>query len=266
MKYIICAKDIQDSTTTDPLKRTELCTELIGPRMRALQLLEQGKITCNDIIVTKRDRFCLYENIFSYIMTWEEFENQWTIDNGQLTIIDLVDEVKNGYIDTFQQYEKQFPRKIPFTSSIKLNQFEVADRKFICVLSRGMKNSSEKNIDMEEIVNHFSKEMDLDVFVFGEYPHKVIGDKFYKISGLSSWCALLSNPNCKAVISPCSGGVYPAFFSGHKDLKLIIIDQLHLTEKHANSPSFYHECVNFTGIKKEILFEIPTIEKLKKLI
>ncbi len=260
MKYIICSKDIQDGITTDPLKRTELCTELIGPRMRALQLLEQDKITCNDIIVTKKDRFCLYENIFTKIITWDEFNSMDYPDN--FNVIDLVNEIKNGYIDTFQQYEKQFPRKIPFASSIKLNQFEVADRKFICVLSRGMKNSSEKNIDMEEIVNHFSKETDLDVFVFGEYPHKKMCDKFYKISGLSSWCALLSNPNCKAVISPCSGGVYPVFFSGHKDLKVIIIDNLQLTIKHSNSPSFYHECVNFTGVKKYILNHIPSAEEL----
>ncbi len=266
MKYIICSKDINDGVTTDPLKRTELCTELIGPRMRALQLLEEGKITCNDIIVTKKDRFCLYENIFTHIITWQRYneiiENMSEFD--AFLAIDLVDEIKNGYIDTFQRYEKQFPRKIQFSNKIKKSSFkDFPGIPFICFLNRQMDNSKEKNIYLHDLIIELRRKLDIEVFVFGEEFYCPPNENgVYYIKSLESWCSLLSNLNCKAVISPCSGGVYPAFFSGHKDLNVIIIDNLRLTEKHENSPSFYHECVNFTGVKKYILNHIPSVEEL----
>jgi hypothetical protein len=64
MKYIITAKNIFngiDDHVTDPRERTEICTELIITRLKAIELLNTGVVSKTDFIVTRIDRKCLYE-------------------------------------------------------------------------------------------------------------------------------------------------------------------------------------------------------------
>ena len=70
MKYIICAKERYKgdslSDVRNPLKVTEIATELIITRLYCIMLLKQGTIDKNDTIVTALERKCLYENIFQF--------------------------------------------------------------------------------------------------------------------------------------------------------------------------------------------------------
>ncbi len=79
-----------------------------------------------------------------------------------------------------------------------------------------------------------------------------------QVSGFKGWCSLLASKNCKAVIAPCSGGVYPIFFVGNNKSRLIILDQNQYTVKHKDSPSFYNECINFKGARITTWHYLPS--------
>lgn len=289
MKYIITAKNIQDEPhITDPLKRTEIATELISTRMKVIQLLESGAISTTDTIVTRKDRFCLYDNIFDNVMDWDHFYTHIPViiyANPNLCI-DLVSEICDGSIDTSESFEKKFDslkegfdswitnskRSIPSNSHVfnisfcKLIEYQ---KPFICILARGVKNNSEKNISpvyWDNLIMSIDKSR-FDVFIFGETDDIYYDDyKIKKVNSFKEWCSLLANKNCKAVIAPCTGGVYPIFFVGNKDSRLIILDENSYSTTHSNSPSFYNKCVNFKNVHKEQYFYLPDPKSLAETL
>jgi hypothetical protein len=273
MKYIITAKNIHDDPyTTDPCKRTELATELISTRMKALVMLDAGIVSKSDTIVTRIDRKCLYDQIFDNVIDWDEFviflrEDYALIDST----IDLVKDICDGSIDTAKNFNNEFP-VIPesiFNISLDCDR-KLYTRPFICVLIRSNKNDSQKNLSENywgEFILHFKeKNPGTDVFTFGDKLSLNISGVMH-VENLRGWCALLSNENCKVVLSSCSGGVYPIFFVGHKNSNLIIVDNLKLTLKHSDSPSFYHDCINFKNVRVGAVYSIKDpsslIEQLK---
>ncbi len=263
--YIICAKNIQDEPhVTDPLKRTEICTEMIYTRMRALQLLEEGKINSRDTIVTRKDRSCLYENIFENVIDWDDFLFQnWNL----IDIIDLVSEINNGIIDSSESYKKAFPSNPNHIFNI--NTFPVPNLKdFICILVRGVQNSAEKNLSpnyWNDLIKEIDKEK-FDVYVFGETNDILFSENIIPVNNFMYWCSLLASENCKAVVSTCTGGVYPLFFMGNQNSELIIIDPNSYSEIHKNSPSFYNECINFKKVKVDKYFYTPDPKSFSELI
>lgn len=264
MKYIITAKNIQDDlSVTDPCKRTELATELISTRMKALIMLDTGIINETDTIVTRIDRKCLYDQVFDNVIDWDEFNN-YDLDKLQglnEEIIDLVEDICDESIDTAENFNKEFPIIPESVFNISLDcDKKLYARPFICVLIRSNKNDPQKNLPENywgEFILHFKeKNPGIDVFTFGEKLSLNISGVMH-VENLSGWCSLLSNVNCKAVVSTCSGGVFPIFFVGHNKSKLLIIDNNELIFKHKNSPSFYNECINFKNVDLKILDSIP---------
>ncbi len=275
--YIICAKNIQyEPYITDPLKRTEICTEMIYTRMRALQLLGEGKINSRDTIVTRKDRFCLYENIFENVIDWDVFlHNVFAIDHNN--VIDLVSEINNGVIDSDENYKKFFPvlNDHVFDISLRIedfNKFYFSKKPFVCILNRQLPNGGEKNLSHEYIISLINEfvSKDIHVFIFGNFPDYKFNWKYEinisLISSFKEWCTILSHENCKSVISSCSGGVYPLFFVGNEKSRLIIIDPNSYSEIHKDSPSFYNKCINFKKVKIDKYFYSPDPKLLSELI
>ena len=77
MKYIIVAKDEHAGTSKDdalsPHLVTEIATELIITRLALFDMLQLGKISISDTIVTRNERKCLYTNVFSNVISWQKF-------------------------------------------------------------------------------------------------------------------------------------------------------------------------------------------------
>jgi hypothetical protein len=96
----------------------------------------------------------------------------------------------------------------------------------------------------------------------------IMGDTscYRHFSSFGEWVGLLAHPNCKAVIAPCTGGVYPIFFCGHPDSKLLIIDENKLVAEHADSPSFYNPCINFTSVQLKVIDYLPGTGELSKTV
>lgn len=276
MKYIICAKEYRDGTSTDdidsPLQVTEIATELVITRLYCIMLLQEGKISIKDTVVTSSDRRCLYSSIFENVMTFKEFRDEvWPEDE----VIDLlvgntfnslaggaVGSRKIPYLPKYQNWE----RDKDYITNITLNTLENYDvsKKFVCILIRLRKAWPEKNLGeayWKELIQNL-EDKGIKVFVFGKEVDKFATDKTQFIPSFQDWCSIINHENCQTVVSTISGGVYPVFICGHKGQNLIIIDHKDTVKKHAHDPSWYNDCINFTGVNKKLITKLPTVEEL----
>lgn len=269
MKHIITAKYIKDNlSVTNPQLRTEICTEMISSRLKLIDMLQAGQVSKSDCIVTRIDRKCLYENLFDHVISWDDYalsRNQNEIDlAGQ--ILKIFKELP--YKPVYQNFERD--KNLIF--SIKLSSLENFDlsKPFICILVRKTPNHPEKNLPdlyWEEMIEFFLQQTNgkYNIFTFGQGVN--LKNKNHKhIDNFQDWCSIMSKENCQCVLSTISGGVYPIFFTGHKNNHLIIIDNGQQIKIHGHDPSFYNECINFTKVKKTFLYHIPNYEELTKTI
>ena len=262
-KYVITAKNIFEgnskSDVASPLQSTELATEMIITRLKAIELLNDKIIAEDSIIVTRKDRFCLYEEIFNDCMDYQDFLK---LDVAEHEVIDLVSQIyilceTINYKPRYARYDLDKNE----IHKIKCFDFDGIIDPFACVLIRKRAAWSEKNLPDEywqDLISELKKKFSA-VFVFGkdaehfEKKH----DNIHHVSSLWEWCGLLKNEYCSSVISTTTGGVYPIFFVGHKNSNLIIIDNNDLLSKHGDDPSFYNECINFTGVKVTSFSFVP---------
>ena len=110
------------------------------------------------------------------------------------------------------------------------------------------------------------KSQNKKVLVFGKETEIYSDKDVQHISNFRDWCSIVNHKNCTNIISTITGGVYPAFICGNPSLKLIIIDNLDLVKVYGYDPSWYNDCINFTGIEKRILNYKPTIKELMEII
>lgn len=281
MKYIITAKYINphQSHITDPLQRTEICTEMIMTRLKAIELLNTGVISKNDCIVTRIDRKCLYKNIFDNVIDYFGFTSMvpYPKEIAGKEVIDLVADINTydatiPYHPFYQRYEQDKEQ----IHSINICAFSgFADRPFIALLIRLTPNHPEKNLSKEyweKFVNDYCvNNPKHDVFVFGLNNetldvHQAHLSQVKYLESFHIWCSLLTLDNCKCVISSCTGGVYPIFFCGHPQSRLLIIDNNKYVAQHNDSPSFYNPCINFTKAKVKIIEHVPGASELTEII
>ncbi len=269
MKYIITGKNIFDGTSTndkaDPLECTEMCTEMIITRLQAIKLLNTGKICGNDTIVTWKDRFCLYENIFDNIIDYQDFLKLNVSSND---VIDLVSQIYNlcttiGYKPVYNRLEED--RKEIFDINLSSYRNFRTDP-FVCLLIRKRGAWSEKNLDDDYWISLIERLLlsKINIVVFGKDTEKFkeLFPNIVHLNSFKDWCSFIANDRCQAVISTTSGGVYPIFFVGNGVTKLIIIDNNKLVAKHGDDPSFYNDCINFTGTKIKVFDYVPTNEEI----
>ena len=280
MKYIITAKEMADGVSNNdianPLKVTEIATELVITRLACLMMLKDGKVNKSDTIVTNSDRLCLYENIFDNVISWRDF---CSTDVDKSSVIDLLAESvfsrlhlrmgknqKIPYLPFYKHWErdKEEITNINFgdISSYNLNN------KFVALLIRTRGAWPVKNLPEDywrDLIKRLSDE-GKKVLVFGKETDIYANENTQYVSSFRDWCGIVNHPNCESVISTITGGVYPVFVCGNPKLKLIIIDNLDLVKVYGNDPSWYNNCINFTGIQKTILNFKPSTEKLMEII
>lgn len=273
MKYIITSKNIlENSIMTNPEIRTELCTELVMTRIKALQLLNAGIVSKDDTIITRIDRKCLYENLFNNIMDWSEFESIISTINPN-DIIDIPPLINSLcgvernehtliYDDLKIKTEDLFNINLETKSHLNLS------KPYICVIIRNKPNMQFLNFSLK-YWNEFIEKIieitkgELNVFIFGEFlEQKLDNQNIMYINNLQDWCLILGNNNCKLLVSTVCGAINPIFFTGHEESNLLLIDNNKCYTTYKNNPSFYGECINFKKVKIQVLEFKPTIDQL----
>lgn len=260
MKFIITAKNIRNGKEhiTDPLERTEICTEMIITRLKTIEMLNTGKINKSDTIVTRIDRKCLYENLFENIIDWNDFSP--TKNDSVIDLASRIYELDRSL--PFKPFYQRFEQDKSEILNINMPEFS-HEKPFICILNRQTPNHSEKNMDNDYWRNFLDTYTETPAFMFGT---DVNSPQAQHISAFNMWCAVLANTNCKCVISTASGGVYPIFFTGHSNSKLLLIDNNKLIAMHSKSQSFYNPCINFTGVSKKVVEYIPATTQLIDIV
>jgi len=271
-KYVIVSKNVFQSTSTndinDPLLATEICTELIIMRLRLIELLNTGIINKNDVIVTRIERKCLYENIFPNIIDYQDFLKL----NIQENVIDIVSQIYTlcktiKYKPFYNRFEldKEQILNIKLSTDLK---FDVS-QPFICLLIRKRGAWPEKNLPDNYwygLINYLNT-LNIRIAVFGKETERFCDNiNSFHINSFQDWCAILSYSTCKCVISTATGGVYPIFFTGHKKSKLIIIDNTLLIRENGHDASFYNNCINFTNTELMVLETVPDYPALYNTI
>jgi len=285
-KYVICAKeyhrgDSQDDET-NPLRVTEIATELVITRLYCIMLLKDSKIDTSWTIVTTSERKCLYENIFDNVIDWNTYDTKHK-KVEKTDVIDLLEpslfnrlssgKVHNRpipYIGEDENFYQNWDRdKVEITNInfSSLNGYYVSS-KFVCILIRTRKAWEEKNLPSEywrELIEKLESK-NIKVFIFGKETDEYSTDKTKYVKNFRDWCSIVRHPNCKVVLSTISGGVYPVFICGNKNLNLMIIDNEDEVKGNEHDPSWYNDCINFTKVNKEILTYLPDVNEISNKI
>lgn len=276
MKYIIVAKNIYQGTSisdiANPLEVTEIATELIITRLKAIDMLQSGQISKEDCIVTVEERKCLYGNFFDNVIDYQYF---LTLNINSNDVFDLLEDgwfhrMAGGYV-----HEREIPYK-PFYQNWErdkelITNINFSDLKeynlsqpFLSLVIRKRSAWTEKNMSHEfwlELIKKLEQN-NIQIFVFGKETENYSSNKVQYIKNYQDWCSIVKHENCKHICSTMTGGVYPSLIFGNSNTEMTIIDNTLLMSKHGGDPSFYDNCINFSKIKIEFINYIPTIEEL----
>ena len=264
-KYIICAKGTYDVnagnasySTGTPISQTEAATELIINRLAVIDMLQQGKISKSDCIVTLPERKFLYQNLFDNIEVW----------NGQ-TGIDIV----NGkywdrlpYKPFYVNYERD--KELIFNISYNDDILNSDIGNFLICIPRLKNSDTRRNLPQEEwkdFINYVKKNFD-KVIVFGKGNVNLAnGDDILYVDTLQDYCSYLHHKNCKHVVSTISGPCHYVQQFGNVDGNCILtmIDNHGLIKAYGNDPSYFHPCINFTNVQINYVNDIKSLKEQK---
>ncbi len=272
-KLIITAKCEADGTSTSdiqsPLRVTEIATELVITRLAVISMLGHGQISKESVIVTIPERMCLYTEIFDEVIDWEYYSKNRQryshLEIDDLLHPDRFAALSAGPVESrlieykpFYNWWERDKDNILNVEEPDYFSYDVS-KKFVCLVIRTRAAWPEKNLPKsywDKVIAKF-KESHVPVFVFGKETEVYEEPGVFHVPTFREWCHLTKNKNCSSVISTITGGVYPALIFGHKDITLTIIDNLDLVKVYGHDPSWYNECINFAGLKKRILTQIP---------
>jgi hypothetical protein len=254
MKYIITGKNISKGVIGDDSGSFEIYTELgwevMVNRLRLIDLLQNKKVSKDDIIVTCQDRIFLYSKIFKNVIDFNSFK-KLNIDNEN--ILDLTKDME-AYIRTMiwtPQYNF-LKRDLDIILEIDTNFCCDLDIKkpFVCILARFRSWCSDRNTNVEYLNNliAFLKEQKIDVFVLGMQAKEILNNEFPIYINLQEFCFLMQHPLCRFVYGKMSGPMHLAKFCCKS---ILIIDDDHGFRKQLdleNHPLFFGLSSNFTGI------------------
>lgn len=277
MKYIIVAKGTHNHNSGNgsrnvgtPTSQTEAGTELIINRFAVINLLKQGVINEDTIVVTLPEREFLYTHIFKNVEIYDPnkiYEDCIDLvnDNNWEYHPDAYKWAYNGIstILPYKPFYQNFERDKNEILNIHYNQ-DILNKDlppFLIVVARFKNSDTRRNLDkqywadfLEESVKKYDK-----VFVFGKASDDLGGDKIEYIDTLWDYCSYLHHPNCKSVVSTLCGVCNHVQFFGNtnNDTVVTMMDTDGLIAKHGNDISYFNPAINFTNVKYKFINSVP---------
>lgn len=275
MRYIIVAKNEFEgnskSDVANPLRVTEIATELVITRLKLIDMLQCGEISKEDCVVTAPERMCLYTNIFDNVLDYQDFLKL----EQKVQVIDLLNPsifnaMASGHIDRrsipYKPFYRNWDRDKDLITNVNWSDLSKYDlsKPFVALVIRKRAAWTEKNMSDEfwsELIDKL-KENDKKVFIFGRETNRFVDDDTVEyVENYQDWCGIVKQENCKHIGSTMTGGVYPSLIFGNPETKMTLIDNTRLMAKHGGDPSFYDSCINFSKVDIEFINHIPTIEE-----
>jgi len=271
--FVIVSKDEFAGTSkddvADPLKLTEIATELVITRLFLIDLFNTGKISNRTTVVCAEQRKALYANLFVNVVSYQDFKDRKIKNKYVINLLGrkLFFKLANGpvserlipYLPFYQNWDRDKDEILNFQNST--GSYCYPDEPFVALVIRKRGAWPEKNLPDDfwlDVISGLNTKGIL-VYVFGkESDSFCINARTIYVKTFQDWCTLVSSPNCLHVGSTMTGGVYPLLVFGNPNSQMTIIDNTGLMLLHGGDPSFYSECINFSKIRINFINHVPT--------
>jgi len=266
--YIIAGCNTKNGTTGDDSARGEeyfeLGWELALTRLCVVSGLKNKLFDPEkDTIVTINTRQFLYSGLFKKVISYQEFlaldvdkndvydltldVGNWVVYNKPDTTANKLWTTQNDFINSSYRYTKETAPEIGNFDLIDTQKILKDNNNFCCMVVRKRDHVPGRGLLDAHLQDCFARlyNKNYTIYIMGNsaeiYENKQ--KNIHHIS-LQEMTSLINNPNCKALITPLSGGGMIRFFTGV--CPMITFDMMgHYSSTH---PLMWGEPINFTGL------------------
>lgn len=268
MRYVVAGQHDSKGVIGDDSSNLnvyyELGWEVTFTNILSKTLLNEGKLSSDDIIVTKNDRSFFYSKLFKNVIDWHEFKTIKTTSDDEIYVLP-----KN--IENWDEIEPRVDPKIVCEFDL-INDIEKQyniDSSFgiYCIRLRDWCDWRNSDLSIaRSVITKFCNELNIKMFIVGQNAEKMADELNVNHVSLREYASLLNSKYCKFCISPMSGIIQIANFCGHDNLYNFIFD--HNGERGpslTNHPLFMGDNVNYKNTKNIFLYGKETEEKIFEL-
>lgn len=215
------SKGTYDDDSSDLNKYYELGWEVVVSNVYIKSLLDENKISKDDVIVTKKDRKFIYSSVFTNVIDWDTFKLK-NISSDEIIKIDY-----SNILETFNFSKINKELICNFNLNKNIEEKYNINGNFICYCLRLRKHCEYRNSSVDvakSVIKKLVDDFGIKVFVVGNDAEFLCdGDNVINV-GLQDFASLINSKYCKSCISKLSGIIHLANFCGHEDLVNIIYD------------------------------------------
>lgn len=249
-----------DSSTLD--QYWELGWECGVSNIYIKQLLFEGKLNKDDIIVTRSGREFFYSSVFDNVIDWETFCNLKVDNSDVLSIPDKLDISK--LLDyNYENVDVDLVCNFDLCRDIETKYDIRSNFMIFCVRLRDHGSYRNANIDVtKQLINLFLND-GFKVFIVGYGSEFLENELDVTYVDLCDYASLLNSEYCKFCISTLSGIIHLANFCGHDNLYAFILD--HAAERRQNNhPIYMGDNINYKNIKTKFIPGAENYEIIKE--
>jgi hypothetical protein len=226
------------------------------------QLFNQGKISFDDIIVTRSGREFFYSSIFDNVIDWQTFCELNIDSNNIISIPDMLDISKLLEYD-YLNVNKDLVCDFDLDKDID-KKYNITD-KFMIYCVRLRDHGSYRNTDINvttQLINDFISD-GYRVFIVGQGAEFLEKELDVTYIDLRNYASLLASKYCKFCISTLSGIIHLANFCGHENLNVFVLDH-HGERRQNDHPLYMGDNINYKNIKTKFISGPENYEIIKE--
>ena len=252
------SKGTCEDDSNDLNKYYELGWECVVSNICIKNLLDLGKISKEDTVVTNEDRKFIYSSVFDNVIDWDTFK-QLNVDKSKIYSVDYLN--FSSLVD-LSKVNKELICDFDLIENIE-EQFNITDN-FICYCVRLRTHSNYRNSSVEvakKVISNVVNNLKMKVFVVGQGAEFLCDNKNVIHVGLREFSSLMNSKKCKGCISKLSGIIHLVNFCGHENLVNIIYDPTKDRSKVKNHVLYMSDDINYRN-NTNIFIEMPESESL----
>ena len=228
--------------SNDLTKYYELGWECVVSNIEIKNLLDCGKISKTDVIVTKDDRKFIYSSVFDDVIDYQSFK-KLNISDSEVMVIDHFKALET--LD-FSEVNKKLMCDFDLIDDIE-KKYNITEN-FICYCVRLRSHCEYRNssiVESKKTIDRINSELGMKVFVVGHDAESLCDGENSIHIGLREFASLINSKYCKCCVSKLSGIIHLANFCGHEELINIIYDPTMDREKAGEHPLYMADNINY---------------------
>lgn len=248
----------------------ELGWECSGSNVLIKDMLFRGKISKQDIIVTRAGREFFYSSLFDEVISYEEFLSR-NIPESQ--ILDLTKEIMEKTMmpenrSLFHNVDKDTVCNFDLDNNIR-EKYNIQGSFFVYCL-RMRDHCSHRNMYVDvaiEVIRRLQTQYNLRGFVVGQGAEKFCEQNNTEYLDLRDFASLMRLRECSFCIAPLSGIAHVSNYCGHDRMHNFIFDQggEKMRAGQDNHPLYLGELTNYRQTKNIFTMGHESVDKIFEL-